>query len=199
MIASKRERVVAAITVGVLGLLVADRFVLTPLFARSGEVNQAIDITDGSLQRAERLQKNAPRINDRWRAMQAAGLKAEVTEAESQALRSLNEWAREAGIALVSLQPDRVEIQSKQKEFAQLTLRVSGTGSMRAISHYLWRVQTAAIPMRITNLELMSRAIGGDDLTLTLAVSTLCLAPPTPATTPRQPTIAMAGSSREGM
>jgi hypothetical protein len=120
-------------------------------------------------------------MNQRWREMIAAGMKPEVTESESQALRSLYDWAQSSGVSLQSLQPDRLERPLKQKEFRQVNLRASGTGSMNAVSRFLWRVQTASIPMRVTSLDMNSRKEGVDDLSVTLTVSTLVYAPP-PAT-----------------
>ena len=179
---SQRERIIGLTTAGVLGFLALDRVALTPLLERRSQVSAAESTATVAHARAEQLVENAPRMNDRWNGMIAAGLKSEVTEAESQALRSLHDWAQDAGITLLSLQPDRVERTGAQKDesFRQVTLRASGTGSMRSVSRFLYRVQTATIPMRVTDLQVNARKDGTDDLLVNLAVSTLVLAPEPP-------------------
>lgn len=200
MVLSKRERYIAFGTAGVLALLALDRVALSPLFARSQRVDDELSNTQVELERAQQLFANGPRMNQRWHSMVVAGLKSDVTESESQALRALHDWAQDAGLTLLSLQPDRVERARKQQDFQQLTLRASGTGSMRAVSRFLWRVQTASIPLRVTDLQVGSRKEGTDDLTVTLAVSTLVLAEParTAAAAVAAPAAAAASGTREG-
>ena len=178
MVLNKRERIIALVTGGVIALLAADRLVLTPLVERSNNVDTDLAAANADLARAEQLFRNAPRMNQRWNQMIAAGMKPEVTESESQALRALYDWAQASGVSLQSLQPDRVERPLPQKEFRQVTLRATGTGSLNAVGKLLWRVQTATIPMRVTSLDLNARKEGTDDLTVTLTVSTLVYAPP---------------------
>jgi hypothetical protein len=132
VVLNKRERVIALVTGSVIALLAIDRVVFTPLMERSTRVDTDLQAATIESQRAAGLFANAPKMNQRWRDMIAAGMKPEVTESESQALRSLYEWAQSSGVALQSLQPDRLERPLKQKEFRQVNLRASGTGSMNA-------------------------------------------------------------------
>lgn len=179
---SQRERIIGFTTAGVLGLLALDRVALTPLLERRAAASANESTAQVKLARAEQLVELAPRNNDRWNGMIAAGLKSEVTDAESQALRALHDWAQDSNITLLSLQPDRSQRQGddKDKSFRQVTLRASGTGSMRSVSRFLYRIQTATIPVRISDLQVNSRKEGTDDLLVNVAVSTLVLAPEAP-------------------
>ena len=199
---SKRERIISLVTGGVLGFLALDYVALSPLLDRRSRVEAAESTATVAHARAEQLIDNAPRMNARWKSMIDAGLKSEVTEAESQALRALHDWAQDAGLTLLSLQPDRVQRaggsgaqQQQDKSFQHVTLRASGTGSMRSVSRFLWRVQTAEIPLRVTDLQVNARKEGADDLLLNVAVSTLVLSPEAPKK-PAQP--APAGAARTG-
>jgi hypothetical protein len=200
VVLNKRERIIALVTGGVIALLAADRLVLTPLVERSSRVTSDLGVANAELARAEQLFRNAPRMNQRWNQMIAAGMKPEVTESESQGLRALYDWAQASGVTVQSLQPDRVERPLPQKEFRQVTLRATGTGSLSAVGKLLWRVQTAPIPMRVTSLDLNSRKEGTDDLTVTLTVSTLVYMPPAIASaagaTPGGPAGANRGATR---
>ena len=181
MVLSRREQIIGLVTAGVLGLLALDHVALSPLLERRASAESNLRAAEADAMRADQLLQNAPRMLTRWKGMKDAGLKSDATESKSQALRKLLEWERESGITFTSLQPDRGDIGAtasrKNKDFQQITLRASGTGSMRQVSRFLWQVQTSEIPMRITDLQIDARKPGSDDLMITLAVSTLALAP----------------------
>lgn len=176
MIASKRERIIGLLTAGVLAALALDWLVLTPLTDRGRQAAAEVEAARAELDLADVLFANGDRLNRRWTTMLAAGIKADVPQAESQALNALRDWAQDAGVSLASLKGERVE---NGEHFGVVLLRATCTGSLRSISQLLWRVQTADIPLRVTDLQLVTRKEGTDDLTLQLGVSTLCLAAPT--------------------
>jgi hypothetical protein len=180
---SKRERFIGIATVGVLALLGLDRFVVTPLLDQRSDLQTQLVSAEAEQEHAAQLFAGDAHMRRRWKEMRDAGLKTSVTEAQSQSVRALNEWAREAGLSVSTLQPDPVEHAAKQKDFTQIPLRVICTGSMRSVSKFLYSLQTAAVPMRVVSLDLGSHGgkDGVDDLALTLNVSTLALNPPAPA------------------
>ena len=177
MVASRRERVIGLVTAGVLALLALDRLVLTPLTDRREQLAAELVAAEAERQRADQVILNGKRANKRWDTMLAGGLKDGVPEAESQALHALGDWANDAGITLTSLKPQRVE---RREQFDIVTVRATANGSLRSIGQFLWRLQTADIPMRITDMQVSSRKEGTDDLSLQLGVSTLALAPEAP-------------------
>jgi hypothetical protein len=182
VIASKRERIIGLLTAGVLAVLALDRLVWTPLMARSDDVAARLDAANAELELADNLFSNRGRMDRRWDAMLASGIKADVPEAESHALDALRGFGKEAGVTLTSLKPDRTET---REHFRVVFLSTSCTGSMRSIADFLWRVQTTQVPMRVTFMQVSARRPGTDDLSLQLGVSTLCLAPPPdPSKTP---------------
>jgi hypothetical protein len=176
VVLSKRERYIGFATAGVVALLVLDHFLISPLFARRTQVETDAQTMEIQSNQAKQLFASSPRMNVRWKEMVAAGLKSDLTEAQSQAMQSLNTWAHDAGVTISSLQPDPVDRTSK-KDLQQPSFRLSGAGSMRAVTRFLWSVQTARIPMRVITLDLSSRKEGTDDLTMNLTVSTLALSP----------------------
>jgi hypothetical protein len=185
VVASKRERIIGLVTAGVLAVLALDRLVLTPLTERRNELDAKLAAAQLELTKADGLFTNGRRLTRTWNAMLDGGLKSDVPAAEGQALHALRDWGQEADLPqFKSLKPERVET---QKQFRVVTIRLSTTGSMRSISEFLWRVQEADIPMRVTDMQINSNKEGTDDLTLTLGVSTLSLAPDeTPAGGGRQ-------------
>ena len=56
-------------------------------------------------------------------------------------------------------------------------MRVTANGGMAAVAGFLWRVESAKLPLRIKDVQIGGRE-GSDDLSLQMQVSTLYLAPP---------------------
>jgi hypothetical protein len=177
VVLSKRERIVVFSTGAVLALLALDRLAYTPLMERRAVVGTDLQAATVDLERAQNLSDNAPRMRRRWNDMVKAGLTPDTTENQSRALRALYDWSQDSGISLISLQPERVEEVPKHKELLQTRLRLSGTGSMSSVGKFLYRVQTAEIPLRVTHVDVTARPEGTDDLTINLIASTISQAP----------------------
>jgi hypothetical protein len=202
MALSKREKIIGLVTAGVIGLLAADRFVISPLLERKSDLDAQLVAAEADRDHAAQLFAGDAHMRRRWKEMRDAGLGTNVTDAQSQAARLLNEWAREAGLSVSTLQPDPVERGGKLKDFTPVPLRMIATGSMRSVSKFLWSLQTSKIPMRVISSDIGSHGgkDGVDDLALTLTVSTLVLNPPPPPPgAPKPGAGAIAASGAQGV
>ena len=175
MVLTQRERYVGLATIGVIGLVVLYQYALTPLTERRDRLVSQTQAAEAEMARATQLFDNDRRMRVRWNDMVAAGLKPDPSAAESQALHALREWAQASGLSLTSLKPERSE--RLKPSFQQVTLRATGIGPMRSVGEFLWRIQTADIPVRVTDLQVTSRKEGTDDLALHVGISTLSLDP----------------------
>jgi len=185
MVLSKRERIVFFATLAALGILGLDRLVLTPLLTRYAETQVQRTRLKAELDRTQSLIARRRLAAPRWRKMMQTGMKRDPAEAESQLLHALRDWGEESGVAWSLLKPDRLTEKTRLPEIA---LQASGTGPMRAVAGLLWRIQTASIPIKVTEMHLNSRKEGTDDLALQLRVTTVYLpARPTPASAPAEP------------
>jgi len=113
--------------------------------------------------------------------MIAGGLKRDPAEAESQILQAVGDWARDAGLKMSSVKPERMP---DKRSLQEISFQAAGTGPMNAVARFLWRLETSKVPIRIKELQLGSRKEGTDDLTLQLRLSTLYQAPEPPAPSP---------------
>lgn len=182
MILTQRERYIALAAGGALALLVVNYFFLSPLSARSERVDEQITKATLDMQHADAVFANGRRMNRQWSEMLDAGLTSDASAAESQALHAVRDWAQRAEIGSPSsLKPERRETRGR---FQQITLRATGTGSMESVGELLHAIETADIPIRVTDLQITSRKEGTDELSLQLGVSTICLAPDPPKTAP---------------
>jgi type II secretory pathway component PulM len=176
MILSRRERYIVIGTVAVVGLLALDHLFLTPLTERREVINAQMHLRQEEMTRATMLLDSRARMNRKWLEMSGTALKTDGATAESQIIRSVGDWALDAGLNLSSLKPERAE---KDKQFQKIAFRANGTGNMLAISKFIWRLQTSKIPVRVTDISITTRRDGTDDLSLDMGMSTLYQPPET--------------------
>ncbi len=171
---SRRERYIVIAALVAVGALAADRYVLTPLLDWQAQLDADRQRLLADLDRATALFARQQQLAQKWREMLAAGLQARPDEVESRVLHAVRDWSQSSGLVLSSLKP---EASTTHHGLEAVTFRATGAGPMQAVAGFLWRVQTASIPVKITELQIGSRKTGQDDLTLQIQLSALCLAP----------------------
>jgi len=178
---NQREKILIAAALAVLAVLALDRYAVTPLLAWRYAAQAQRELRQAEMAEATSLLQRRKLLDRRWKDMRTDGLKPGRAEAEGQILRSLRDWADEAGVRISSL---RLEYPPQQSELPEIVVHAAGTGSMRSARQLLWRIEDARIPVRIKMLQLGSRKDGTDDLSVLMRVSTLYLpGPETPAPT----------------
>jgi hypothetical protein len=173
MILSRRERIIGILVLIALAALALDHYVLSPLLAQRAALGARREQLEADMQRAGSLLKRRRLIAPEWRKMLSSGLKRDPAEAESQILHALRNWSEEAGLSLTSLKPERSTDKAALRE---ITVHAAGTGGMYAVSRFLWHLETAAIPVKVKRVHVISRKAGTDDLSLQVRLSTLYLA-----------------------
>jgi hypothetical protein len=174
VVLSKRERYTAIIAIATIGILVLDHFILQPLMDRKDELAVQIATAQQQLDRANQLLRTSRRLTPKWAEMlNNGGLRRGASETESQLQNNVVAWAQDAGLQLPAVKSDRTE---KEKDFNKFTVRATGTGSMQQIGHFLYRIQTATVPVHVSELTISSRKEGTDDLSVQMAISTIYLA-----------------------
>lgn len=171
MVVSSRERYIAAIAIAVLVLLALDRVVLGPLVKYRKDIDARKSALAAEISRTEDLAARNAQDAPLWKAMRAS-LQPGPAEAESQILHAVRDWAEDARLTLSLVKPERLVDKSR---LPQIAFQTVGTGSMEAVSRFIWRLETARIPIKITELQLASRKEGTDDLNVTMRISTVYL------------------------
>jgi hypothetical protein len=185
---SKRERYIGIATIAVVGILALDRLVVTPLIDRKSDLDTRLSSARDDMDAANRLFATSRRLQRDWRDMTGAALrnpndhklKSTESDAESQILNSIGEWAQYSGFNVQTTKRERTE---KEKDFVKLTYRVTATATMRQVGEFLWRIQTTPVPVRVTDIQMNSRKDGTDDLAVQLGIATIYLPPPPPDNT----------------
>lgn len=181
MLANRREKIIALVLLAVVGLLVADQYLLTPYLQERERLSKALDETTLKAEKAQKLLDARVRTNREWRGLLESGLTTDAATAEAQALNKVRQWAEESRVDLQSLKPDRV---ARSGDFQQVRIAAAGSGSTAAVASLLNRIETAKIPIKVNEVRLASRKEGNDDLTFSMSVSTIAFSP-APAKKPR--------------
>jgi hypothetical protein len=161
-----------------VALLAVDRIAFSPLMERRSQTQTTHEALVSELSQAHALMARRQQLAPKWQQMVQAGMVSDPAEAESRILHAIGDWAQEAGISLSLLKPDRLTEKSRLPEIA---FQASGVGNLRAIARLLWRVQTAAIPIKVTEMQVGARKEGEDNLTFQIRVSTVYSPPPSSA------------------
>lgn len=170
MTLSRRETLIAVVAVLAVALLVADRYVITPMMESGADLEDQRRQLMGEMMNARRLFERQRLMARRWQEMKTGGLASEPADAEGRILQAVRNWAEEAGLGLSSVKPERGE---GKAGVGEITVVAAGTGNMRAVARFLWHTETTALPLRVRELQLGARTEGQDDLSLQLKLSTL--------------------------
>jgi len=173
MTLSKRERYIAALALAALALFAADRYLLAPLLDSHARLRAERLVLASDIDRATNLLTRHEALARKWDEMVASGLSDEPSDAESQTLRALRNWAQDSGLALASLRPERA---TQGSDLQEESFQAAGSGPMKAVVQFLWQVEHSPLPLRIRELQLGLRKEGADDLSLQLRLSTIYLA-----------------------
>lgn len=172
---SKRQRLLLIVAAAGLGLLVLDRVLFTPLGrawlaqrAEIGALRQSIDNGRNVIARADQTRQ-------RWAEMQAGALPRDPAQAEQDLITAFDRWGRTSGIELGSIRPQWKK--GVTPRYSLLECRVDATGSVAALSRFLYELERSPLALRVDTLELSARDDNGQRLALTLTVTGLRLVP----------------------
>jgi hypothetical protein len=171
MVLSKRERIILVATLVCIGFFVVNKFVVEPVQAKLDEMEAQRQQLLGDLAEAELLIGNHRRMQEKWKVTLSDGLRND-TEAESRVLGALREWSGAARLALSSIKPERV---SSDRGLQEMIFTVAGKGTLDSVARFLWQIETAALPVKIKDMQLGSSSESGDSMSLQLHLSALYL------------------------
>lgn len=157
-----------------LVLLVLDRIIFTPL----GHTWQAhgADIAGLrlSLANGRNTLAHEKQIRSAWADVQAGALPRDPAQAEQDLITAVDRWGRVSGVELGSIKP---QWKKGGARYSLLECRVDATGSLPALSRFLYELERSPLALRVEALELTSRDDYGQKIGLSLTVSGLRLRP----------------------
>jgi hypothetical protein len=159
---------------GVL-LLILDRVVFTPLGA-TWQANAAeivrlrTAVADG-----HSLIARGPHLQQVWSEFRSGALPRDLAQSEHDVIFGFENWSRTSGVELGSRKP--LWKHGSSDDYSLLEYRLDATGSLAALSRFLYELGKAPMALRIESVELSSRDESGQRLTLSMTVTGLRLFP----------------------
>jgi len=178
---NKREKMIALALGAIVLTYVGDFYVYEPYMAARATVQKQEHDASLKLAAANSLLKNRQRVGDNWKALLAAGLKTNASDAESVALHALTDWAESANVHIDS---HKTDASVQVGDFQQMRLSITGSGSMASISGFLANIETSHLPLQVGDFHLSSKKPGTDDLSVQLTVNALIFSPVQATTKP---------------
>lgn len=171
----KRQRWLILIAGGGILLLGLDRIVLTPL----GEVWRA-DTTEiqqlkGSVANGRSLIAREARTRQVWAEIQSGALPKDQAQSEYDVLSAFENWGRTSGVELGSIKP--LWKHGATENYSLLECRLDATGTLAALSRFLYELEKSPMALRADSVDLVSRDESGQRLTLSLTITGLRLVP----------------------
>lgn len=173
MISAKEKRLLI-IALAAIALLIGDKYIFSPAFAKRNEIKAQKDSASAQLEKAQNLIRSSKSVSGRWQSYQDSGLSAEPQELESTLLRFVDETSRSCGLTLSFVQPGDTDIENG---FGTLEYQISGAGSMRSVTRFLYEVETAQLPVKVESFQAGASDESGRNITVQINISALFIAP----------------------
>ena len=171
---SKREKGLTFGVLGVCAILLLDQYALTPILEQQDALQVERDKITADLTKATKVMAERKQLAPKWHTMLSTGLKTDPAETEGDLLHAMRDWAKSSGFQLTSVKPDRPDSKEQLKE---IHVQATGTGSMNDVAKFLFKIQTAPFPLKITEFQLGSRNNSTSELALQVKLSTLYYPP----------------------
>ena len=194
MVLNKREKNIGIFAGIAIAILLVNYAAIDPLMAAKDDLEKRKTDAQGQLDQKVQTLKRSKDDGPRWNEMNRSGLLRDSSAAESQIYGAISSWGREAGLdPRPSLKTDRTEKYGKY--FYKMTIRATANGNMEQVARFLWHFETSSVPVCINEMTISSRKDGQDDLSLTMTVSTIYLAPDSETQAPNK-AVAMVSEAR---
>jgi Tfp pilus assembly protein PilO len=167
-----RQQLLMIVAIGVVGYLVADKVIFSPLGAfwtsRSKQIAQlSKKVADGN-----QLLRREPNLRAHWQQMRTNALPTNPALAEQQVIGAFDRWSRNSGLSLTSISP---QWKHDSDEYTTLQCRVEASGNISTLSRFLYDIEKDPMALKLEIVELSARDNEGRTLALGLQVSGLVL------------------------
>jgi len=169
MVLSKRERMIALMTLVVVGALILDRLVVTPVRDGLRQTESQKQQLLAQINEANSLFERRRLMERKWKTMLSDGLN-NGPQVESRVSWALDEWSQDARLTLTSVKPERT---ASDKGMNEITFVVAGRGGLDAVAWFLYQIETAELPVKVKSLQLGSTSESGDNMSLQLRLSAI--------------------------
>ena len=165
MTSDQRKTVLKIAAMGIVGLFLLDRLVITPATQSWIDQSDRIAALNKKVTRGESLLERESSIRGRWSTMLRANLPNDNSVAEYNAYRAFGRWVAESGVISNSLTP---QWQNHDDGYETFELRVTATGDQISLGKFVYLLETDPLPVNLDECEIVTRDVHGSQLTMTM-------------------------------
>jgi len=171
----KRQHLLALFAIAVVALFAGDKVVVQPLTKSWKNRQTLIEKREKDVRAGTGILERDRATRDRWNTMRKGSLPKDASAAEQQLLSAFDKWSRDARISVSSIKPQWKR--GSTDDHSLLECRVDASGSLSALSRFIYEMEQDPMALKIEAVELSTRDSTGSQLALGLLVSGLRLAP----------------------
>jgi hypothetical protein len=169
-----RQRVLAIVAIGLVGVFALDAMVFSPLAnswkARSAELaklRKSIEQGNMMIQR----EKHTRAI---WNDIRKSTLPVNASQAEKELLSAFEKWSAESRVSISSIRPQWKR--GGTEDYSVLECRVDAAGSLPVLAKFLYSIESSPIAVKMETVEFTARDNNGEQIALGLLISAIRLA-----------------------
>ena len=174
---SNRQQALAILAGIALALLLADRFIRSPLTRSWKERTVRIAELEKNINQGKTLFDREQILRSRWENMRKNTFPSVESAAENEMLKAFDRWSQNSRISISSIKP---QWKRNSDDYRTLECRADASGSMQELTRFLYDVERDALALRVESVEITARDNNGQQLSLGLQVSGLVLNPQQP-------------------
>ncbi len=176
-----RQQFLLILTLSALALYIGNLLIYGPMVKWWQSRQDTIKELRQEVSQGRMLVRREAVIRDEWSNMRTNALPNDASQAESQMLKSLANWAGDSGINVSSVTPEWQPDQGDdQNNYSTLDCRVEASGDLGTLSRFLYEIESDPMAVQLASVELTATDDRGQQLNLGLELSGLALIAPQP-------------------
>jgi hypothetical protein len=165
-----------AVAIAAVVLFAGDKLVISPLAdAWSARAKHIKDLRQ-QVSDGKRLILRGPYLRQQWDGWRRNMLPTDMSVAEQKVWTAFDHWAEDSRIAVNSITP---QWKHASDDYTTYDCRVEAAGTLNTVSRFIYDIERDPLAFRLESLELGAHDKDGQQITLTLQVSSLMLTPQT--------------------
>ena len=168
--AKEKKLLIAAIIA--LGIMFGDKLLLKPLVEKRNMLKTQNAQITSDLEQARNILERRKLVKQKWVQMQESGLTNDPQKLESSLFSFLEDASGKSGLEISYVQPG---ISESNEGFGLIDFTLSGRGTMRSVTEFLWEVETCNLPVLIGSFQLGALDENGQNVSIQLELSALHL------------------------
>jgi len=166
---SKRERIIFYVTISVVGLVLLDRIILSPILSKIDSLNEAISTQEDAIKQSLLIVTQEERI-DKETDRYVAYLSKPQTEEKliTAFLKEIETLAKKSSVYLIDIKPSG---KSEQNGTTQHFLKLDFEAQMEEVFNFFYNVTNFKNLIKVEGFQIRPKSTGSSVIICTMSIS----------------------------